>query len=442
MPRKAAEEIRWCLRNGRAQQAAAMAADYPSSSARDLLLAQAWNKTGCRKLAYDLLLRRFLLGDIQRCRTDLVKVLLEAASGVDPAMECVMKGSSAARVNESAKEVLRRFYFGGIRQRGSSSPFEKVRLALQEIRGRASRAERVTDEEYFIRFLKTYASYTPLLPGRRTLGLGGGYFAAFGGYGCVIDPGHHFLDNFLRAGYSLGDVHCIIVTHFHDDHYADLPALLSLVYQQGRGGEGMCSTTTTGPALFLDQETHDRFRPLLEGNPALGKCTVLRPAAGQKLALTNNVTLVPLPTRHQVHGRHTGVGLALRIRPPGSAKEITLVITGDTGWDDTQVGPALRVFRDSSPILVAHVSTAPPQEAVAALTGIGEAFYGNHLGIHGLCRAIEETKPSVVILSEVGEELKDCVASLSEIIWKVYDIPCKVGNDGYRHDLISTPRAT
>lgn len=442
MPQEAAEEIQWYMRNGRARQAAAMAAEYPSSVERDLLLAQAWNKTTCHKQAYDLLLRRFLLGDPQRRRTDLVKVLLEAANRVDPALACAMEGSSAVGVDEPAKEVLRRFYLGGAKPRGSSSPFEKVRLALQEIRGRASRVERVTDEEYFIRFLKTYSSYTPLLPGRRTPGLGGGYFAALGGYGCVIDPGHHFLDSFLSAGYSLADVDCIIVTHFHDDHYADLPALLSLVYQQGSGGDEMCSVTPTRPALFLDEETHDRFRPLIEGNPALGECTVLRPAPSQKLVLTNNVTLITLPTRHQVHGRHTGVGLALRIRPPGSAKEITLVITGDTGWDDTQVGPALRVFRDSSPILVAHVSTAHPQEAVAALTGIGEVFYGNHLAIHGLCRAIEETTPSVVILSEVGEELKDCIASLSEIIREVYDVPCKVGNNGYRHDLISTPRAT
>jgi len=443
LARNAAKEIRYYLKNDRAAEAAAEAERHPIGAERDLLLAQAWNQIGRHEEAFDLLLKRFLLAGPPKHRTELVKVLLEAALQVDPALARAMEGSFAVEVGEPAKEVLRRFYLGSVKPRASRSPFEKVRLTLQKIREKGYGVEKVTDEEYFIRFLKTYASYTPLLPGRRTSGLGGGYFVALGGYGCVIDPGHHFLDNFLDAGYSLGDVDCIVVTHFHDDHYADFPALLSLIYQQNSGGDRMCSIAPTGPALFLDEETHDRFRPLLERNPVLGECIVLRPAVDQQLPLTNNVTLTPLPTRHQVYGRHTGVGLALRIKPSGSTKEITLVITGDTGWDDTQVGPALRVFRDSSPILVAHVSTAYPREAVATLTGIGEAFYSNHLAIHGLCRALEEAKPSVVILSEIGEEMRDSIAPLSGIIQEVYGIPCKVGNNNYRYDLLGVPpRAT
>ena len=62
--------------------------------------------------------------------------------------------------------------------------------------------------------------------------MGGGYFLALGDYGCVIDPGHHFLENFYKPPRTLADIDCVIVTHFHDDHYSNLPALLSLLYQR------------------------------------------------------------------------------------------------------------------------------------------------------------------------------------------------------------------
>jgi glyoxylase-like metal-dependent hydrolase (beta-lactamase superfamily II) len=58
---------------------------------------------------------------------------------------------------------------------------------------------------------------------KRIHAVGGGYFLTLGGYGCVIDPGHHFLDNFFGKNHSIDDVNAIILTHFHNYHYGFVP---------------------------------------------------------------------------------------------------------------------------------------------------------------------------------------------------------------------------
>jgi tetratricopeptide (TPR) repeat protein len=48
-------------------------------------------------------------------------------------------------------------------------------------------------------------------------------------FGVAIDPGADFLDNLYCCGYSLADIHMIVLTHDHADHIASLDALLALM---------------------------------------------------------------------------------------------------------------------------------------------------------------------------------------------------------------------
>jgi hypothetical protein len=85
--------------------------------------------------------------------------------------------------------------------------------------------------------LRRYSSFFPFLPRPSAFRvLGGGYFVRIqdreedpGAFGIVVDPGPNFVDNLYRCGYSLDDVHMVIVTHNHADHIDALDALLGLL---------------------------------------------------------------------------------------------------------------------------------------------------------------------------------------------------------------------
>jgi glyoxylase-like metal-dependent hydrolase (beta-lactamase superfamily II) len=95
--------------------------------------------------------------------------------------------------------------------------------------------------------LRRYSSFYPFLPRPTSFrALGGGYFVharepeAHGSegepLGIAIDPGPDFIENLYRCGYSLSDLHMVVITHDHSDHIASLDALFSLLrYRDGLG---------------------------------------------------------------------------------------------------------------------------------------------------------------------------------------------------------------
>lgn len=86
-------------------------------------------------------------------------------------------------------------------------------------------------------FLKGFSSSIPLIK-QAIVDLreleGGGMFLSYNGYGIVIDPGINFLQSFHSYGFSLQDIKCVIVTHSHIDHCADLEKILALQYDYNK----------------------------------------------------------------------------------------------------------------------------------------------------------------------------------------------------------------
>ncbi|MFH1680695.1 MAG: MBL fold metallo-hydrolase, partial [Candidatus Eisenbacteria bacterium] len=80
--------------------------------------------------------------------------------------------------------------------------------------------------------LRRWQSFAPRIPrqgGERLRG--GGYYLLWHGRGIVIDPGYDFIENFYDEGFSLADVHAVIVTHSHPDHDDDLSSLTTLIHE-------------------------------------------------------------------------------------------------------------------------------------------------------------------------------------------------------------------
>ncbi|MBI5383708.1 MAG: MBL fold metallo-hydrolase [Verrucomicrobia bacterium] len=352
-------------------------------------------------------------------RQRLVDLLSVAAETSDPALAALMRGERLPAASRQAADVLKAFYFRGAAQgltMGERTLAARDRLAVASWPGRT-----IDAYNYFIEFHKVFSSYTPLLDPARATSLGGGYFLALGSYGCVIDPGHHFLDNFL-AHRSLDDVDGIVVTHFHDDHYADLPALLSLLYQRSRSRERRVD-------LFLDRTTASMFRRPTQRIAYLRRFEVLS-ADQEPCRFPEGAELRCLPTRHPVFGRNTAVGLVWDI----PARDTRLVITGDTGWAE-ELGEVYRQLRGPRVLLAAHVGSASREEIPGSFLGEQPGYYDKHLGIRGLCRVIESLRPAAVILSEIGEELADSITELADIIQTVYPCRCAVGWRRYQQSF-------
>jgi len=402
---------------------------WPASPSRDLLLAQAIlmevksDKPSQRKqsrltMVSNLLMRRFLKGvDDESQRHALLEMLHQVSSQTDPVLAALMSDKRIPiQPEKRAQHILKWFYFGDALT--TSTRAEVVLAAENRLRDglRHGRANNVLG--YWIDFLKTYSSYTPCFDGRSPESLGGGYFLKLGHYGCVIDPGHHFLDNFFKTTRTLDDVDGIIVTHFHDDHFADLATLLSLLRQS-------CKGTPRRVDLFLDTQTNEAFRPIIRKSRHL-KPKLLKPSANE-IKLTPAVSMKVLPTQHDVFGLQTGVGLAFHIKE----RRTRLIITGDTGWTPL-LAEAYKHLHSHKKVIVAHVSSAKTVEAIRTLTTKHASFYANHLCIHGLCKVIEATNPNIVILSEIGEELDDSIEALAKMISRVYKVECRVGWRNHR----------
>jgi hypothetical protein len=117
-----------------------------------------------------------------------------------------------------------------------------------------------------------------------------------------------------------------------------------------------------------------------------------------------------------------------------------LIITGDTRWNK-ELERAYKknaTCREKNTVLIPHISTVCAEEILGIVVARAEGklkeyldyhgpFCSNHLGIHGLCRAIETFEPERVYLSEIGEELEGILVSLCTLVKKYYGCECWVG---------------
>ena len=99
---------------------------------------------------------------------------------------------------------------------------------------------------YCLTVLRRWQSYTPALStGAVDDSRGGGYFvyctdkeSGHVQQGVVVDPGFDFVENFLGYGFSIHDIHAIVMTHAHVDHTADFLRLVTLIVEHNKKTQG------------------------------------------------------------------------------------------------------------------------------------------------------------------------------------------------------------
>lgn len=110
--------------------------------------------------------------------------------------------------------------------------------------------------------LRRWQSYNPKLPRTDSHRLrGGGYLLIWQGKGIVIDPGYDFIQNLYEEGFSLEDIHAVVVSHSHPDHDDDLSTLLTMFHEwrEYRRKIGIPAGEERKIDLFLNESSFRKF---------------------------------------------------------------------------------------------------------------------------------------------------------------------------------------
>ena len=344
--------------------------------------------------------------------------------------------------------------------------FDKIHLAKERTDHFIREDSQFSEDLSFLLVLREWNSYTPMIPGEEEEDRGGGYFIRHAGEGLVIDPGYDFIENFYRAGGRLSDIDHVIVTHAHDDHTAELEALLMLLHRRWTAKD----LPKKSVSLYLSAGVQRKFAGLLDlRDPKYKRIMTLCPVEGgceQRIALSAEIVLTVLPAYHDdVVTQNTAVGLAFEFTIKNDRR--TLIFTGDSGlyplrlgedgekrlYDGNEDTPMLDVAEGKAlherypekfgrpDLLVAHIGSIKesefrPQDSIFSREDEGRWYYVNHLGLLGTLTMLHQLNPVAAIVSEFGSELKGFHFELVDKLQQALHARQKQNITGGRHTFV------
>jgi len=289
--------------------------------------------------------------------------------------------------------------------------------------------------DIFFYFLQRWSSINPSLPRPSTFKMkGGGYFITFKGKGIAIDPGFNFVENLYSEGFSISDIDCVIVTHDHIDHTADIDTILSLHYKRYKiSQEKKCLT------LLLNPSTSARYSFIDNQDPGLFNERKLTPE-DKRREVFEDFAIEAKETQHlDIFSPRfsNSIGLIL-VFYPGLENEFKIGITGDTQYRKDIIDQFIDVD-----ILIAHINGTPFEELTQYCkinplqdeniknllsemrkkgfgSVINEIIYSlksdpndEHMHLHGVLetyksfieRDLDSDKERLFIVSEISEEM-------------------------------------
>lgn len=315
--------------------------------------------------------------------------------------------------------------------------------------------------------LRRWNSYTPLITNSK----GGGYFVRIDGYGIVIDPGHDFIKNFKEAGYCFADIDIILISHAHDDHTADLEAIINMQYRFNKAlRETVLRRDFAKERKISTSEIDDdeNFRKIVDERYEASKKRIVfytssgvyRKYKGMLDSMDNfqhhedqSVLENLLKSKKEIHLTEMSFDDCVRITDSVSIRAIrafhkdliseceslgfviettntALVYTGDTAWCSScnetlqeQYNSLYQQYKYNKRIvLLAHLGGFKDYENnyLIPLNITSRVYYDNHLGRLGLAKLIESLKPDICLISEFGEEFNGIRIELSQIFTNVF----------------------
>jgi hypothetical protein len=185
--------------------------------------------------------------------------------------------------------------------------------------------------------------------------------------------------------------------------------------------------------LFLNVGTFMKYSGWLnlKDSDEIEYVTVLQPDTTYELSDEyNGITIHTTKAKHhEVIDDKYAIGFILDIE--GNK----IGFTGDTGWDFENNGNIAKPFIEHKPkLLIAHLGSIKSREfkyvEARNIDEINQCFYTHHLGLLGMAKLLDLTKPDLTIISEFGEELrnfrKDIVGGIGDVL-KLKCLPGDIG---------------
>ena len=305
----------------------------------------------------------------------------------------------------------------------------------------------------FLSVLRKWNSYTPILPSEKGDNKGGGYFLYHRGKGIVIDPGFNFIENFYQEGFKVADIDAVLITHAHNDHTVDLESILTLVYKHNDAIEDAVKEKMKGKKedkirqeirnrlkekgkkidLFMNVGTFMKYSGWLnlKDSHEINSVTILMPNTTYKLPEEyHDITIYTTKAKHhEVIDEQYAIGFILDV------DGVKIGFTGDTGWDWDRDEVMVKPFTEHNPrLVVAHLGSIKSTEfdyvKATCDNERNNCFYRHHLGLLGMTKFLDVTKPELTIISEFGEELRGMRKPIVERIGKVLGLNCLPGDIG------------
>jgi L-ascorbate metabolism protein UlaG (beta-lactamase superfamily) len=305
----------------------------------------------------------------------------------------------------------------------------------------------------FLSVLRKWNSYTPILPSEKGDNKGGGYFLYHCGKGIVIDPGFNFIENFYQEGFKVADIDAVLISHAHNDHTVDLESILTLVYKHNDAIKDTVVAEMKGKKedkirkeiekrlkekskkidLFMNVGTFMKYSGWLnlKDSHEINSVTVLMPNSTYKLPEEyHGITIYTSKAKHhEVIDDQYALGFVIDI------DGVKIGFTGDTGWDWGRNEIMVKPFVDYKPkLIIAHLGSIKSSEfnyvKATSDSEKNECFYRHHLGLLGMTKFLDVTRPELTIISEFGEELRGMRKAIVERIGKVLELKCLPGDIG------------
>lgn len=322
------------------------------------------------------------------------------------------------------------------------SLFEGMEKKEKDFKEFLTSQKSISNSEFpsFLAILKRWNSYTPLLPLRGKFEKGGGYYLYHKGRGIVIDPGFNFVENFYQEGFNFADIDAIVITHAHIDHTGDLESILTLVdrinknverearreaQEEGKTEEDInqlyeerIKERSRRIDLFLNRGTYQKYKALISCEKMTCIRNVHELEAGDSVQY-GDTRLFAMKAKHdEVLDNEYCLGYVIEV------DGIRIAITGDTGWEvDGSIGSQYKEF--SPDLMIVHIGSIRKEELQEI-----PYYYPTHLGLRGITKILDAVRPTLAVVSEFGEELKDLRTNIAREVGNVTGIKCLPGDIG------------
>jgi len=243
---------------------------------------------------------------------------------------------------------------------------------------------------------------------------GGGYFLSDGKTNIAVDPGYGYLDMIFQHGLTVMDIDCIIITHDHPDHLAELQNILGLRYSYANKCAPLqiyCNPSSyfimSGFCLYYNKLLKDGQANILfpDTKHYIGDISL------ETISMFHNEIYDYLKYKKSivnkfVKGKSKALGLKFTFKD-ASQSEMTFVIPGDTSFpkSNKDVKRLLEFYADPDVAAVHLGSLEENWNNISVPASSIEYGEMGHLGINGVIHFLHLVKPKLAIITEFGEEL-------------------------------------